>query len=95
MSFASRGTEDIYNGLTTKAARATLPVELHRKGRAKLDQLLHASNLSFLKYNPSNHLEELKGDRAGQYSLRVNLNYRVCFRWTDDGATDVEIVDYH
>jgi toxin HigB-1 len=61
----------------------------------KLAQLDAAHTLDFLRSPPGNHLEALKGKRKGQYSIRINDQFRVCFRWTDEGPTDVEIVDYH
>ena len=61
----------------------------------KLAQLDAAQTLDFLRSPPGNHLEALKGKRRGQYSIRVNDQFRVCFRWTDEGPADVEIVDYH
>lgn len=63
--------------------------------RRKLRQLEIAGRLDDLRVPPGNRLEALKGDRAGQYSIRINDQFRVCFRWTDIGAEDVEIVDYH
>jgi toxin HigB-1 len=61
----------------------------------KLAQLDAAHTLEFLRSPPGNRLERLTGDRAGQYSIRVNDQYRLCFRWTEAGPEDVEIVDYH
>ncbi len=61
----------------------------------KLVQLDAAHTLEFLRSPPGNRLEALKGNRAGQYSIRVNEQFRVCFRWTEAGPADVEIVDYH
>jgi proteic killer suppression protein len=61
----------------------------------KLAQLDAAHTLEFLRAPPGNRLEALKGDRKGQYSIRVNDQFRLCFRWTRDGPEDVEIVDYH
>ncbi len=61
----------------------------------KLAQLDAAQTLEFLRSPPGNRLEALKGRRSGQYSIRVNDQFRVCFRWTEAGPTDVEIVDYH
>jgi proteic killer suppression protein len=61
----------------------------------KLAQLDAAHTLEFLRSPPGNHLESLKGKRKGQYSIRVNNQFRVCFRWTKEGPADVEIVDYH
>lgn len=61
----------------------------------KLAQLDAANTLEFLRSPPGNRLEALTGDRKGQYSIRVNDQFRLCFRWTAEGPTDVEIVDYH
>jgi len=61
----------------------------------KLTQLDAAATLEFLKSPPGNHLEALKGDRKGQHSIRINDQWRICFRWTTAGAEDVEITDYH
>ena len=61
----------------------------------KLAQLDAAHTLAFLRSPPGNRLEALRGSRAGQYSIRVNDQFRLCFRWTADGPEDVEIVDYH
>jgi len=60
-----------------------------------LDQIESAANLSDLRFPPGNRLEALKGDRAGQHSIRVNDQYRICFVWKVDGAYEVEIADYH
>ena len=94
LSFKNRGTEDVYNGDDTKAARKTLPSRLHRRAAATLDQLNAAVSLRSLSL-PGLRLEKLKGDRVGQHSIRINDQYRVCFRWTETGPEDVEIVDYH
>ena len=61
----------------------------------KLAQLDAAETLEFLRSPPGNRLEALKGDRAGQYSIRINDQFRLCFRWSDGGVEEVEIVDYH
>ena len=63
--------------------------------RRKLRQLEIANRLDDLRVPPGNHLEALKGDRSGQYSIRINDQWRVCSHWTDAGAENVEIVDYH
>jgi proteic killer suppression protein len=68
---------------------------IQRIARRKLRQLQIAGRMDDLRVPPGNRLEALKGDRAGQYSIRVNDQYRICFRWTAAGAADVEIVDYH
>jgi len=87
--------EDIFNGENSKAASKTLPSQLHDVGRRKLEMLDSISVLEALRIPPSNQLEALKGDRKGQCSIRINKQYRVCFRWTGADAEDVEIVDYH
>jgi toxin HigB-1 len=61
----------------------------------KLAQLDAAQTLEFLRSPPGNRLEALKGERKGQFSIRINDQYRLCFRWTDEGPTEVELVDYH
>ena len=66
-----------------------------RVARRKLMQLEIAAVLSDLRIPPGNRLEALSGDRAGQYSIRINEQYRICFEWCESGARDVEIVDYH
>ena len=94
-SFGSVGTEDIYNGKNTSAARRTCPQDLWPVAVRKLDQLDSAATLQDLRVPPGNRLEALVGARKGQHSLRINDQYRICFRWTDLGAEAVEIVDYH
>ncbi len=69
-------------------------VNIAKVARRKLRQLEIAGRLDDLKVPPGNRLEALKGSRSGQYSIRINDQWRVCFRWTDAGAEDVEIVDY-
>jgi proteic killer suppression protein len=70
-------------------------VNFAKVARRKLRQLEIANRLDDLRVPPGNHLEALKGERSGQYSIRINDQWRVCFRWTDAGAESVEIVDYH
>jgi len=70
-------------------------VNIATVARRKLRQLEIASRLDDLRVPPGNRLEALRGERSGQYSIRINDQWRVCFRWTDAGAEDVEIVDYH
>lgn len=95
VSFRDRATEDIFNGVTGKEARKTLPADLWRIAARKLDQLDSVTTIDELKIPPGNHLEKLKDDRAGQFSIRINKQYRICFIWTDAGPDDVEITDYH
>lgn len=94
-SFGSDGTNDIFDDRNTKAARKTCPRTLWPVARRKLDQLNQAEVLDDLRAPPRNRLEKLRGDRRGQHSIRINEQYRVCFRWTERGPEDVEIVDYH
>jgi len=70
-------------------------VNIETVARRKLRQLEIASRLEDLRVPPGNRLEALKGKRAGQHSIRINDQWRICFRWTDSGVADVEIVDYH
>jgi len=95
ISFRGRGTEDVFDGRDTRAARAVCPPTLWKVARRKLDQLEAAHALLDLAAPPGNRLEALKGDRRGGCSIRINDQYRVCFVWTDDGPEQVEIVDYH
>jgi len=94
-TFANAGTEDIYDGINSAEARRLLPRDLWRVAFRKLDQIDAASNLDDLRVPPGNRLEALKAGRAGQHSIRINNQYRVCFEWTEMGAKNVEIVDYH
>lgn len=95
LSFANAATEDIFNGRRSRAAGQCCPADLWTVARRKLNQLNAAVSLESLTRPPGNRLEPLKGDRRGQHSIRINDQYRVCFRWTEEGAEHVEIVDYH
>jgi len=95
MEFADRGTRDLYNGVASKPARKVVPATLRQRALDKLTLLDAAVSLDQLRIPPGNHLEALRGSRAGQHSIRINDQYRLCFQWTDTGALDVEIVDYH
>ena len=94
MKVKGSGTRDIADGENTRAARRTLPPELHAKAAGLLDRISYATQPSDLRIPVGNRLEALKGDRKGQYSVRINDRYRICFAW-DGEAIDVEIVDYH
>lgn len=94
-NFADQGTADVYAGHDTKAARKACPVDLWSVAQRKLDYVRKARQLKDLLAPPGNRLEALKGDRKGQHSIRINQQYRICFRWEQDVADDVEIVDYH
>jgi proteic killer suppression protein len=89
------GAEDIFNGRSSRAARQSLPQSLWRVALRKLEALDSAEAIQDLRVPPGNRLEQLKGDRSGQYSIRINDQFRICFRWTDSGPEGVEIVDYH
>jgi proteic killer suppression protein len=94
-SFKDAGTEDVFNGDNTKAARKICPSSLWKIAARKLDQLDSVTILQDLRIPPGNQLEALSGDRKGQHSIRINDQYRICFKWTELGPEDVEIVDYH
>ena len=94
-SFANAATEDIFDGRNSADARRLLPRELWKTAVRKLDQINVATELGDLRVPPDNRLEALRADRKGQHSIRINDQYRVCFAWTDSGAENVEVVDYH
>ena len=94
-SFANGGTEDVFNGRNTKAARRVCPREIWPVAARKLEHLDSAERLEDLRVLPGNRLEALVGDRRGGYSIRINQRYRICFRWATGGPSEVEIVDYH
>ena len=94
-SFKTRGTQDVFDGNNSKFARKTCPRDIWKVAVRKLEQLDSAGALKDLNVPPGNHLEALSGDRDGQFSIRINQQYRVCFEWTDGGPDNVEIVDYH
>ena len=94
-SFKSKATEEIFDGKSTKAAKKICPQDLWRIVFRKLDQLDSVLKLDELRVPPGNRLEALSGDRKGQYSIRINDQYRICFIWAENGPMDVEIADYH
>ena len=94
-SFHDQGTEDVFNGVNSKEARKSCPNNLWRIAARKLEQLDSAETVDDLRVPPGNRLEALKGDRFGQYSIRINDQYRICFVWHENEPDDVEIVDYH
>ncbi len=94
VSFRDEPLESLYyNGPGRKNRH--IPADLHGSILRKLDQLNSALDLNDLRVPPANRLELLKGDRAGSYSIRVNAQWRIVFRWSGDAAHDVELVDYH
>ncbi len=95
MEIRERGTADIFNGIDSKAARKTCPSTLHRVTARKLQAINAASTLTDLRVPSGNKLHVLTSDRAGQHAIAINDQYRICFRWIDGEAVDVEITDYH
>jgi len=90
-SFACRETERLFADEVSRR----LPADIQRVARRKLLLLSQARRLNDLRVPPGNRLEVLKGDRAGQHSIRINDRWRICFRWQGEDSFDVEIVDYH
>ena len=95
VSFKDRATEDIFNGINSKAARKVCPQILWRITSRKLDQLDSVQSLEELKVPPGNRLESLSGDRKAEYSIRINEQYRICFMWGESGPYNVDVTDYH
>jgi len=90
-SFRTKETERLFNRRYVRK----LPYEIHRRAKMKLNLIDAASTLNDLSIPPGNRLEQLSGDRNGQWSVRINQQWRICFTWYDGDAYDVEIVDYH
>ena len=90
-SFGDNETEKIWKGDFSKK----LPNDIQQRGRRKLRMLNNAQNIEDLRIPPSNRLERLKGNMRDFHSIRINDQWRICFRWTDAGPADVEITDYH
>jgi toxin HigB-1 len=89
-SFKCRDTQALFEGASVREFQA-----FRKVAERKLQMLDAATTLDFLRSPPGNRLEALKRDRAGQHSIRINDQFRVCFKWTEGGPEDVEIVDYH
>lgn len=94
-NFKNKGTEDINYGRATKEALRTLSKDLHLKAQIKLARLGAVTSMQDLQEIRGNRFEKLKGKRKGQFSIRINNQYRICFKWEMENAVDVEIVDYH
>jgi len=94
-SFKNKVTEDIFNGKNTKIARKTCPQSLWKIAPRKLDQIDSVQALEELRIPPGDNLEALSGDRIGEFSIRINYQYRICFKWASNGLGQVEITDYH
>jgi len=90
-SFKCKETEGLFQGRLSRK----LPQEIQRIAARKLEMIAAAPSLNALRVPPANHLEALRGGRAGQHSIRINRQWRICFVWRDGDAYDVEIVDYH
>lgn len=91
VSIANKETEAVWLGQRSRK----LPADIQSRALAKLAMLDAAAELDDLKNPPSNRLHELKHDRAGQHSISINMQWRICFVWNDGNAHDVEITDYH
>ncbi|MBP9682421.1 MAG: type II toxin-antitoxin system RelE/ParE family toxin [Bacteriovorax sp.] len=94
LSFANKLAEDFFEDRQSKEVR-NFPFELHRSARRKILYLHDAAELSDLKLPPGNKLEALKGTLTGYYSIRINIQWRIVFRWNNGNAEDVSVVDYH
>ena len=90
-SFKNNATEKIFNRFHFKK----IPNDIQRAAFRKLRMINRSQNINDLRIPPANRLEKLKGERAGQYSIRINDQWRICFTWEDGDARDVEIIDYH
>ena len=90
-TFADKEIEHLWNGLRSRK----LPPDIQDRALTRLKMLNSASTLDDLRNPPSNRLHELEGDRAGQHSISINKQWRICFVWNDGAAERVEIVDYH
>jgi proteic killer suppression protein len=90
-SFKCKETAKIFHGLISRK----FPADISTRSFNKLAAIHASTTLDDLRVPPSNHLEQLKGDRVGQYSIRINDRFRICFKWIDGNADEVEIVDYH
>ena len=89
--FRNDDAANLFAGQTVRR----LPPDIQRRVRLRLQRVVAAAALTDLRVPPSHRLESLRGDREGQYSIRVNDQWRVCFIWTDQGAMEIEVIDYH
>ncbi len=94
-SFADRASEDLFNGADSRIARTACPRELWPVVRRKMTQLNRVIDLRELAVPPGNRLERLAGSSRGQHSIRIDQQYRICFRWEAGYADEVEVTDYH
>lgn len=93
-NFKTKIARDIFDGIVSRAARA-LPMDLHEKARRLFDQLNAATKVETLRVPPGNKLEKLKGNLKQYWSIRINKQWRIIFKWDNGEAFDVDIVDYH
>lgn len=93
--YKDKATRDIARGERSKASLKALPVELHRGGRIKLAQFAATNNINELRNMRSLNLEKFKGDRKGFWSIRIDDQYRITFKWKDDAGWEVKVEDYH
>lgn len=93
--FKNKGSEDVFDNEDSREARKVCPRQIWKVAKRKLEYLNAANRLDDLRAPPNNRLEKLKGDRAGQHSIRINDQYRICFIWVEKDAEAVEIADYH
>ena len=91
ISFGNSETENLWNGIRVKK----LPIEIQNIGRRKLRMLHNSQNLTDLRIPPSNRLEKLSGNLKDFYSIRINDQWRIIFKWNNGNASEVEIIDYH
>ena len=89
--FKNDATERLFAGQTMRR----LPPDIQRRARMRLQRVVAAASLADLRVPPSHRLEALRGARRGQYSIRINDQWRVCFVWTERGAMEIEVTDYH
>jgi toxin HigB-1 len=91
LTFGSKDTEKIWNGERAKR----IPLEIQQIGRRKLRMLNNSQNITDLKVSPSNRLEKLSGNLKNFHSIRINDQWRIIFKWENNHASEVEIIDYH
>lgn len=91
ISFGSKETEQIWNGIRVKK----MPIEIQNTGRRKLRMLNNSQSIADLRIPPSNRLEKLSGKLSAFYSIRINNQWRIIFQWDNGNASEVEIIDYH
>lgn len=95
VSFKDKASADIFDGVSSRVARKACPAGIWAVAARKLDQLDSVVSLEELRVPPGNRLEPLSGKRKGQHSIRINEQYRICFKWTELGPENVEVADYH